>query len=183
MPWPEYIQEQFATVTPFGEVDETEYYGPYNGLLFELFPSPEHFMIVPQYKRPRYPQSADFSTIFTVQHRKQPVFFIEIKPSGHIRKLSERVSADQQMRERFDALSDEVNIPTLYGVSVLGTKLCVYTYETETSKLTPGEIERDPKYVTDRAPAGRWNLDIMESGGEQRMREIVAHVKEMCGRF
>jgi len=183
MPWPEHIQEQFATVTAFGEVDETEYYGPYNGLLFELFPPLEHFMIVPQFKRPRYPQYIDFSTIFIVQREKRPVFFIEIKPSGHIRKVSERISADQQMRERFDAFFDEVNIKTLYGISALGTKICVYAYETETGKLTPEDIERDPKYVTDRAPANRWNLDILEPEGEQRMKEIVAHVKEMCGQL
>ena len=35
MGWPEYIIEQFSTVTPLGEIDETEYYGPYNGLLLD----------------------------------------------------------------------------------------------------------------------------------------------------
>ena len=45
--WPEHILEQFGTVTPLGEVDETEYYGLYNGLLLDQFPGPEHYMIVP----------------------------------------------------------------------------------------------------------------------------------------
>lgn len=59
MPWPNHILEQFDTVTPLGEVDETEYYGPFNGLLQEVFPGPEHFMVVPHYKRPTHPQSVD----------------------------------------------------------------------------------------------------------------------------
>ena len=181
MPWPVHVVEQFDTVTPLGEVDETEYYGPYNGLLLELFPGPQHFMIVPQYKRPTYPQSIDFTTIFIVQCHKHPVFFIEIKPSGHIKTISDRSAADQQMRERFDALTGQLTIATLYGVSALGTKLCVYTYDSQAETLEPEGIERDTRRVNDRAPAARWDLDIMTQEGEQQLREVVTHIKTMCG--
>jgi hypothetical protein len=178
--WPEHIVEQFSTVTPLGEIDETEYYGPYNGLLLDQFPGLEHFMIVPQYKRPTYPQSIDFTTIFIVQRRKHPIFFIEIKPAGHIQLISDRAAADKQMRERFEALADKLTIPTLYGVSALGTRLCVYAYDKETAALQPERIDEDPKRVNDRAPAHRWDLDIMAPTGEQRIRELVTHVKDMC---
>lgn len=183
MPWPSHIIEQFGTITPLGEVDETEYYGPYNGLLLELFPGPEHFMIVPQYKRPTYPQSIDFTTVFIVQRHKHPVFFIEIKPSGHLRKISYRSAADQQMRERFDTFAEEVNIAKLYGVSALGTQLCVYSYDSASGTLIPGAIERDPTHVNDRAPAAWWDVDIMTPEGEQRLRELVIHVKAMCSQL
>ncbi|KAF9508227.1 hypothetical protein BS47DRAFT_1350688 [Hydnum rufescens UP504] len=132
--WPEHIVEQFGAVTPLGEVDETEYYGPYNGLLLDQFPGPEHSMIIPQYKRPTYPQS-DSTTIFIVQRHKHPVFFIEIKPAGHIQFISDRAAADKQMREQFDILVDKLTIPTLYGVRALGTRLCVYTYDKQTGAL------------------------------------------------
>jgi hypothetical protein len=38
--WPKHIVEQLSTVTPLGEVDETEYYGPYNGLLLSPVQAP-----------------------------------------------------------------------------------------------------------------------------------------------
>ncbi|KIJ13341.1 hypothetical protein PAXINDRAFT_81399, partial [Paxillus involutus ATCC 200175] len=57
------------------------------------------------------------------------LFFIEIKPSDHLRTISDRSAADQQMREGFDALADQLSILTLYGISVMGTQLCVYTYD------------------------------------------------------
>ncbi|KAF8529671.1 hypothetical protein BU17DRAFT_36489 [Hysterangium stoloniferum] len=180
MPWPEHVREQFGTVTAFGEIDETEYYGPYNGLLLHLFPGEEHFMVVPQYKRPTYPQSIDFTTIFIVQHQKHPVLFLEIKPAGHIKKTSNRASADEQMRQRFKDLRDEVSTPTLYGISALGTKLCVYTYKSQSRIVIPPEIKDDPVVLNDTAPANRWDLDVMEFEGEQRIREIVGHIKIMC---
>jgi hypothetical protein len=46
-----------------------------------------------------------------------------------VRRISGRAAADKQMRTRFEALADQLTIPTLYGVSALGTRLCVYTYD------------------------------------------------------
>jgi hypothetical protein len=178
--WPEHIVEQFSTVTLLGEVDETEYYGPYNGLLLDQFPGPEHYMIVPQYKRPRYPQSIDFTTIFIVQRHKHPIFFIEIKPAGHIKSGFAREAADGQMRQQFEALVDQLTIPTLYGISALGTQLCVYTYDKETRALHPKRIDKDLKRIIDRAPANRWDIDLMTPAGAVRIRELVAHVKALC---
>ena len=130
--WPEYIIEQFSTMTPQDEFEEPEYYGPYNSLLFNQFPPHEHFMIVPQYKR-QYPEDIDFTTIFIVQYQKHPIFFIEIKPASHIK--TNRPAADKEMREQFDALTDDLAIPTLYGISALGTCLCVYTFDKKTRAL------------------------------------------------
>ena len=84
------------------------------------------------------------------------------------------------MRERFEALADQLVIPTLYSISALGTRLCVYTYDKETAVLQPERIDEDPKRVNDRAPANRWNMDVMTSVGAERIRELVAHVKAMC---
>ncbi|KAF8837298.1 hypothetical protein BDN67DRAFT_909515, partial [Paxillus ammoniavirescens] len=75
------------------------------------------------------------TTIFIVQHRKHAVFCIEIKPFGHLRTVSDHSAADQQMREQFDALADQLSIITLYGISALGAKLCVYTYDSVVGTL------------------------------------------------
>lgn len=84
------------------------------------------------------------------------------------------------MRQRYDALVEEINTPILYGVSALGTKISVYTYESQTKMLTPLKIEKDLRVVNDRAPADRWNLDVLTHEGEQRIRQLVEHVKAMC---
>ncbi|KAF8312893.1 uncharacterized protein EI90DRAFT_3137008 [Cantharellus anzutake] len=179
MPWPPHTLEQFGTVAR-GDVDESEYYGPYNGLLGELFPGRSHFMVVPQYKRPRFPQFVDFTTIFIVQHNKHPVFFIEIKPSSHVDTIANRAAADDQMRERFESFAEQVSIDTLYGISALGSRVCVYSYDRATRRIVPAAIEKDASRVNDRAPAKWWGLDILEDDGEAHLRQVTTHVHQMC---
>ncbi|KAF8417044.1 hypothetical protein EV426DRAFT_624678 [Tirmania nivea] len=180
MSWPETIVEAFELGRLRGETDESRFYGPYNVLLTYLFPHNEKFVVVPQYKRPEQSKSVDFTTILVVRHKEHPVFFVEIKASDHIRHMSTRRDADLQMRERFEELFDDVEVETLYGISALGTKLCIYTASKETGRLLPRKILGDPEFLTDTAPINRWDVDIMTSSGEQRLREIVAEVKTMC---
>ncbi|RDB17621.1 hypothetical protein Hypma_001064 [Hypsizygus marmoreus] len=183
--WPPYILEQFDTIAPqVGQHDATEYYGPYNGLLAELFPSSEHFMIVPPHKHPGHPHAGvdDFPTSFIVRRDEHPVFFVEIKPSSHLDTITTRNAADREMRERFEALSTRVKIPTLYGISAIGTNICVYAYQTESGEIAPRVIEKDARTVEDGVPVTRWRLDITTAEGEQRIWEIVNEVKVMCSR-
>ncbi|RPB23975.1 hypothetical protein L211DRAFT_849141 [Terfezia boudieri ATCC MYA-4762] len=124
MAWDAHTRKQFATALPQGEFDESKFYGPYNGLLNDLFSKAEDFMVVPQYKRSELSQtSVDFTTVFIVRHNDHPVFFLEIKPAGNLRHNSSREAADLQMRERFRILFDDVQIPIMYGVSAIGTRL------------------------------------------------------------
>ena len=179
MPWDEYTLAQFESALPQGEYDESEYYGPYNGLLNDLFPKNEHYMVVPQYKRPAHLTSVDFTTIFLVRRHNHPVFFLEIKPAGHIHHAHPRALADKQMRERFEDLGDHVEIPILYGVSAIGTKLCFYKYTKETGDLEPELIPSSTSRVIDTAPIDRWDVDVLMPHGERLLRTIVDHVKGM----
>ncbi|KAF8461281.1 hypothetical protein BDZ91DRAFT_737655 [Kalaharituber pfeilii] len=182
MPWDEYTLEQFQTTLPLGEYDESRYYGPYNGLLSDLFPKQEHYMVVPQYKRLTQLTSVDvdFTTIFLVQQREHPVFFLEIKAAGHIHRTSSRAAADNQMREMVGNLCDDVKIPILYGVSAIGTKLCFYKYTKDTGKLEPALIPGHTKVVVDTAPRDRWEFDVLTHEGEQKLRDVIGDVKRMC---
>ena len=180
MPWDEFILEQFETAIPLGEYDESKYYGPYNTLLTDLFPKVEHYMVVPQYKRPRRPESVDFTTIFLIQRQEQPVFFLEVKAAGHIHNDSDRAAADQQMRERVYALRNDIEIPILYGASAIGTKLCVYKYTKDSRKLEPELILGDTKIVIDTAPRERWDVDLLTDEGERKFRDVIGDVKRMC---
>ena len=174
------ILEQFQSAPPLGENDESEYYGPYCGLLHYLFPREEHYMVVPQYKRPTELTSIEFTTIFLIQRRKDPVFFLEIKAAGHIHRGSSRAAADKQMRERVNNLCDVVKIPVLYGVSAIGTKLCFYKYTKDTGRLEPELIPGHTKFVVDTAPRDRWEFDVLTAEGERKVREVIGDVKRMC---
>jgi len=143
MTWADTIREQFDLVDRF-TTDETEYYGPYNTLLTDIFPHAEHFQIVPQYKGPITPGSIDFTTIYIVHKRKCPLFFIEIKPFPHLDDISTREKADQQMRDQFiTIIGRNLVIPKLYGISAMGTRFSVYMYNKETNVLLPPSIARD----------------------------------------
>ncbi|RPA96093.1 hypothetical protein L873DRAFT_1616262, partial [Choiromyces venosus 120613-1] len=158
--------------------DESKFYGPYNVLLNYLFPFEEEYVVVPQYKRSAELKSVDFTTIFLVRHKHHPVFVVVVKSSGSLRHISSRQEADLQMRERLVPLFEDVEIETLYGASAMGTKLCLYTLDMASRWLKPYVIDSNPEFLTDTAPADRWNVDIMTPEGEERLREVVRHIKE-----
>jgi len=88
------------------------------------------------------------------------------------------------MRERvLDFTAGSISIPKLYGVSALGTRFCVYEYTPSSRSLTPLRIDPHPDFVTDTAPKERWNLDFLEPQGEDRLKEVVRHIKEMVARL
>ena len=44
-------------------------------------------------------------------------------------------------------------------------------------KALKASIASHPELVTDTAPKGRWNLDILEPQGKARLKEVVGHIK------
>lgn len=178
MPWSESVIEQFSLLDLL-TTDESDFYGPFNTLLFELFPPSQHYQISPQYKR--VAGSLDFTVLYIVHKRKVPIFFISIKTFLALDNLSSRAKADDQMRERFLEFSSG-SIPTLklFGISAMGTRFSVYELTTANRQLQPPRINPDVNYLIDRAPKDRWNHDIMDEAGEARLKEVVAEVKEMA---
>ena len=183
MAWPGIIPEAFQLAQPDGRLDESRFYGPYTLLLSYLFPMDERFMICPQYKHPGQSKSIDFTMIFIVSHNEHPVFFVEVKPSGHVDHITSRESADKQMRKRYKDLGRSVEIPILYGMSALGTKVSFYTYDKGTRSILPKTIKDDGDVVIDTAPADHWSLDVMTPDGERKLREVVNQVKVMCAQL
>ena len=184
MPWPNWIVKQFATI-PGGMKNATEeslFYGPYNTILHHLFPPNEDFMVVPQCQRPAVGQSIDFTTIFMVEltNTQTPIFYLEIKPPGHLNELSKREQADARMRDRVRELITGLRIPELHGVSALGVQLAFYRYDAATRVLEPPAIPRDPVRVNDTAPAARWSVDLLSDEGHQRVVALATKVKDMA---
>ncbi|KAJ6478806.1 hypothetical protein C8R47DRAFT_1019615 [Mycena vitilis] len=183
MALPSYVSERFNLVdrnTP----DEREWYGSINTLLGYLFP-PQHYEVAPQCKGPVYPGSTDFTTIYVVRftqaHIKHPVCFVEMKPANDIHQLSARAAADQQMRERFRDLVEDLIIPKLIGFSFLGSRYAVYEYDRVSRILTPPAIPANPSSIDDTAPAVRWADDFLDADdGEAKLLKVVQSIRHLC---
>ncbi|KAF9524128.1 hypothetical protein CPB83DRAFT_732895, partial [Crepidotus variabilis] len=178
MTWINAILEQYTAIDS-QSLDEREYYGPYNTLLAHLFPYDDYFQVVPIYRGPISPGSIELSTMYIVQKRGCPVFFLEIKPGAHLENAYARWKADEQMREGFRGLIDQLKdfVQRLYGVSVIGTRFSVYSYEKASTMLSPYSIPQNPTILNDRAPVNRWRYDLLEESGEAKIKEVVAEAK------
>lgn len=49
--------------------------------------------------------------------------------------------------------------------------------------MTPRRIPSDPEFTTDVAPQEQWDCDVLEDGGEQRLRALTTQVMEACERL
>ena len=89
------------------------------------------------------------------------------------------------MRDGFVSIIDGGNlvIPKLYGISAMRSRFSVYEYTKETNILLPPPIARDVMFVTDVAPADRWNYELLEENGELKTKTIFVSIKEMCAEF
>jgi len=176
--WPQYILDAFASIPP-GSTQESDYYAPYDALLNYLFPPPDGFLISPQHREPDMNDSVDLTVIYLVMLKRHVVFFLEVKPSGHITHAGSRARADRQVRQRYLDVF-ESSAPVLHSLSALGTRLCFYTFDRATRVILPPPIQRDPELVNDTAPPTRWSLDLLSPDGEDRARSTAQDVRRIA---
>ena len=100
----------------------------------------------------------DYVVLFEIFLEKKPVFVLELKAPSTIEFISTCAEADEQIRTRLGDLAGRRPLPTLRGVSAIGTKLCFYTIDKATVEMTPKQIARHPTRVNDIAPAHRWDV-------------------------
>ena len=177
--WPASLSTLFNEANA-ADQDESELCGPYNALLDFYFPWEGGWNIVPQFRRPRKPDTLDFITLFIVTRQKIPFLFLEIKSAGCIQYSGSRAAADDHMRDAFIDLA-HVEVPTLHGFSAMGSKLCHYSLNTATCELIPHQIPRDPRFIKDTAPAAAWNLDILCDEGVKQFSDTVGQIKRDLG--
>ncbi|PPQ84053.1 hypothetical protein CVT25_003196 [Psilocybe cyanescens] len=85
------------------------------------------------------------------------------------------------MRDQYESIiGRNLVVPKLYAISAMCTCFSVYEYNKEMNALSPPSIPSDPTYVTDVAPASRWNYELLEDVGEKKMRELVLEIKRIC---
>lgn len=176
--WPAKLSALFAerNWSPCKDHDESDLCGPYNALLDFYFPWEEGWNVVPQFRRPRQRDTLDFITVFLVTRQHVPCLFLEIKPASHVNGAASRAAADDHMRDIFLDMA-EARVHTLHGFSALGSRLCHYSLNTATGELSPHRIPKDPRFLTDTAPATGWNLDILCDEGEKYFQTTVGRIK------
>jgi hypothetical protein len=184
--WPEDLLKIFnvcrgqnTLMMPF----EARYYGPYDRLLnYAMVEDTFAFFLAPQ--TPPDDNSLcytkDLVVFFVVFDQQQkPVLFAVIKDDGWATTPVMRQKADTLMRHVYDDMLDDCPIPRLYGLSLLGTSLCVYCCDKDTLMVTPRLVCRPD--VNRTLPCDflgeQWRLDILSQDGLKKIQEIVAYIK------
>lgn len=108
----------------------------------------------------------------------QPVIFFEVKAEGTLLSQAARAGADDQMRLRFSQLFPTCPLRILYGVSLFGTKMCVYRTRGP-NRLSPARIPRTVNTINDISPIGRYALDITTTNGSLELVRIIQLVRNM----
>jgi hypothetical protein len=181
---PQLILDMFARI-PANTTIENKYYGVYCKLLSIVFDTvTSKYTVEPQYPLPEAFQapsvpSVDFVVTYVIALDERPVFFLEIKPAGHVNLISTRLAADKQMRDIFRSLYELSGTPKLHGISVMGQRLAFYSMEIDGGHIVPEEVPTTANFVVDTVPANRWELDIMTETGYQEFMTIVNDVKRM----
>ncbi|KAK0185582.1 hypothetical protein F5146DRAFT_1144090 [Armillaria mellea] len=182
MPWPEQVLRQFKPIASYPTIIENEFHGAYNKLLNALFPLDSDFTAVPQHLESNSLTGTEFIVMFEVTFHDGPVFVLELKKSSNLLYDSRRRMADDHIRQRLIDLRRQCPIPTVHGVSAIGTRLCFYRLDLTQPRLQifPPAIPGDPCFTIDTAPEERWDCSVLEAEGEVKLRAVMDEIKQAC---
>lgn len=161
---------------------EARYYGPYDRLLnYAMVEDSFAFFLAPQTPpdEKSLRNTIDLLIYLVVFDQQQkPVLFAVIEDDEWATTPHMRRKADILMRELYENMLYDCPIPRLYGLSLLGTSLCVYCGDRNTRILSPsrGPLP-DANYVLPRDFMEQWSLDILSPDGLKKIQEIAAYIK------
>jgi hypothetical protein len=158
------------------------FYGPFTRLLYSLFSVDGPYEIVLQFKHAALQdahESVDIVAILVRHVDRHPVFFMDVNPPASSSCDSQREEADEQMRRRFRDLRQTTAIPILHGISAFGTRLSFYEYDSATRVLRPEQVLRSHPSIPADVPITRWDCDVLQQDGADRLRDVVNRVKAM----
>ncbi|KAJ6524279.1 hypothetical protein DFH09DRAFT_1189771 [Mycena vulgaris] len=178
--WPPRLVTIFEISRKFHGSLENRYYGPYDKMLNYCFGEGFDFIVAPQ-----APPADDTRKtvnfivyILVLDKNRFPVLIVEVEDDSHRAIPSTRDAADTKMRSRFDDLLYACPLPNLYGLSLLGTGMRVYTGDTVTMEVNPPSIERPAGRALDSSfLVNQWDVDILSAEGFAKMKEIVGFIK------
>ncbi|KAF7340991.1 hypothetical protein MSAN_02084500 [Mycena sanguinolenta] len=183
--WPEGLLTIFTVSRRGSGSPEDWYSGPYDKMLNYCFGDGFDFIVARQ-APPAHDSGGnlDFLVhVLVLDKNCLPVLLLVVKDDTHLHNPSKRGATDIQMRFQYDQLLHRCPLPTLYGLSLLGTKMRVYTGNTVSMKVNPPSVEQPARGAVDSSfLADQWDLDILSHEGFLKMKEIVDFIKEHSGR-
>ena len=183
MNWPQGLLNIFNVSCNQNTQLKSRYYGPYDRLFnYAVIEGSFNLYLTLQFApdETSLHDSVDFVVFMVVLNQEQkPVLIVEIKDDKWVNKPDKRLRVDAQMCQQFNQMLPNCAIPHLYGLSLLGTSLCVYHGNKATCIVTPHFINC-PDMNRTLPPdflEGHWDLDILSLDGLKKMQEIVAYIK------
>jgi len=181
--WPDYISLHFQGVGGAGTV-ESRYYGPYNTLLSYIMGRPDKYQVAPQTSMVRVGRDAvDFVLWYIVtDSADKVVMVVEVKDGASANSPERRLSADVQMRYRFNTLVGRPATERVYGISALGTGIRTYMLDRPTRLITPGAVRRpdEDHVLPGDFLAGWWDMDVLSQVAFDRLRLVMEDIDSMC---
>ncbi|KAF8581734.1 hypothetical protein K439DRAFT_1662146 [Ramaria rubella] len=177
--WPKSVFRAFGIITP-GNL-ESAWYPAWGAVLNCLFPFDNDYLISRDYggkakaltlSESGNLQAIDFTVTYIVERFNVPIFFVEVKVPADLKYPS----------SLFEELSNQehVEVPFLYGISAMGTRMAVYKYDVEEGTMDPPPCMTKLKGLrSDMAPLINWSYDVLSDEGERKLRELVAETKNV----
>ncbi|KAF9477780.1 hypothetical protein BDN70DRAFT_861334 [Pholiota conissans] len=157
-------------------------FGHYDKLLNYCFGDSFEFFVLPQNPLgddiSRDIDLGDFAAfLIVVDTERRPVLIAEVKDKEWAASENFRFEADKQLRRWYDFLSEDCVHPRLWGLSLLGTSVRVYSANTATGYIEPPYKGRTREgYIIKEFLKEEWNMDILSQKGFDKMKEIVEDI-------
>ncbi|KAH9168667.1 hypothetical protein EDB89DRAFT_2231711 [Lactarius sanguifluus] len=123
-----------------------------------------------------------FSTAFSTAlraHSKSPKYHIPQTSRESI--FTVELNKHPASGCRFRDLRHSLVTPRFPDIGAFGTRMAFYEYVVANNRITlRAIIMPDPDTLNDTAPIERWNYDLLEDDGINRIRQVVQDVKAMC---
>ena len=109
---------------------------------------------------------------------RHPVLVAEIKDDSWADRADLRAEADDRMHQWVNAVLPDCRLPSVYGLSLLGTSLRVYVGNVATGKVEPAlaTCPSSGRNLPNDFLEGAWNIDILSDEGFTKMKEIVGDI-------
>ena len=152
-----------------------QFCAPYIKLLTYCFGDSFDFFVAPPPGKHTY---CETNTIFLVvfNARGHPVLMAEINDDTWGNTAALRLKAEDQMHQEYNTMLADCPLPPLWGLSLLGTSLRVYTGDVATGKMEPAFTDCPSSTPPHDLLEGAWNIDILSQEGFDKMKEIVEDI-------
>jgi hypothetical protein len=179
--WPQGLLDIFNVSRNQNASLKSRYCGPYDRLFnYAVVEGSFTFFLAPAPIETSAHDGVDFVVSMVVLNQEQkPVLIAAIHDDRWAHEPDKCQRADTQMRQQYDQMLPNCPIPRLFGLSLLGTSLRIYSGDKLTGGVTPHFVGRPDadRILPPDFLRGQWDLDILSLDGLKKMQEIVSYIK------